>query len=671
MFQRCWRLSPLLIVLTMVLVMVQTIALNHLDPITMPSFLVWIIEQSWWAVVGSSVFLMLILWLQAQEVLLPKGDPDPALSTHRRQQLLDHLKTRYERRRDDNLDRQVRIALNLHTHPTALTPQSRLHWHGASPSRPIAPDCSITEVFSQANQALLILGEPGAGKTTLLLKLACELLDVAQADAQQKVPVLLNLAAWAQRQKPLEEWLPEALHTEAGIRKKWARRLLDEQQLLLLLDGLDEVAPNQRAACIAAINAYLDARRPMPIAIASRSAEYAQAGLRLNLDMAVEVAPLTLPQIEAALMDIPQADGVLLALRTDPLLPELLTTPLMLQITLLAYAGATVPHLQAQTVDERREALFAAYVRRMLQQRRTVRYTPQQIVAGLHWLAARMRQDGMSNFRLDRMQPDWLPTLTLRTYRWLTGLIVALVVGLSSALAFGWVVGLIFGLLFGLAGVLNYYIEPYEQVGWSWRAAGAGMRVGLRVGLGVGLGVGLVFWLVLRVIGGLGGWLGGGLVVGLLSGLVNGLVRGQVSKELETTNIPTQGIWAALGNGGLAMMVIGLVVELISALVGVMVGGLVGMLVVGLGVGLIGGLIVGLNSGLGAFLKHYLLRWLLARQGVLPWDAVRFLDTASELLLLQRDWAIYRFRHLLLRDYFATLTPEAIAALVRPSDASA
>jgi len=42
---------------------------------------------------------------------------------------------------------------------------------------------------------------------------------------------------------------------------------------------------------------------------------------------------------------------------------------------------------------------------------------------------------------------------------------------------------------------------------------------------------------------------------------------------------------------------------------------------------------------------------------------VSFLDTARDLLFLQRDGGIYRFRHILLRDYFATLDAAEIRRL--------
>jgi hypothetical protein len=606
------------------------------------------------------------------------GDPrvasPSALAPRLRAELLTALANRYTQRIEDSLAVQARIALELQTMPAAVAPQWRMHLHGPTPPRELLPGTPIPQVFDQACGELLILGAPGAGKTTLLLELAGDLVARAQADGDHPIPVVVNLASWAQQAQPLEQWLPDAIHAAAGVSTQVAGQLLTGRHLLLLLDGLDEVAEGKRADCIKAINTYCAAQRPLRLVVCSRSAEYAAAGAQLHLNAAVELAPLTLPQVGAALKDVPKARGVLVALRDDPLLRELLTTPLMLNITLLAYAGQPLPDVQARTLDERRAALFGAYARRMLQQRPVAPFTHRQVVRGLHWLAARMRQDDMTDFLLERMQPAWLPAL--RPYRLLSGLGVGLGVGLVLGLGVGLVLGLGFGLVLGLGVGLvlglvfgkNATITPDEQLIWSWRRAWSGLRASLGVGLVVGLGVGLVFGLVVGLVFGLvvglvGGLLGG-LVFVLVFGLVGGLNNGFVRRELATTIRPNQGIRASLWNG----LRRGLGGGLGGGLVGGLGGGLVGGLVGGLGGGLLGGLGSMLDGGLGAFLQHYVLRFLLARQRLLPWDAVRFLDTARDLLVLQRDGGIYRFRHILLRDYFASLTPEEVAALARGDD---
>jgi hypothetical protein len=66
---------------------------------------------------------------------------------------------------------------------------------------------------------------------------------------------------------------------------------------------------------------------------------------------------------------------------------------------------------------------------------------------------------------------------------------------------------------------------------------------------------------------------------------------------------------------------------------------------------------------LNAFTQHHILRFVLSRSGHFPFRAVTFLDDMSAHLLLGRDGAFYRFRHLLLRDFIADLSDAELAAL--------
>lgn len=81
-----------------------------------------------------------------------------------------------------------------------------------------------------------------------------------------------------------------------------------------------------------------------------------------------------------------------------------------------------------------------------------------------------------------------------------------------------------------------------------------------------------------------------------------------------------------------------------------------------------GGLGGGFSGGLRTFLQHHILRFVLARTGLLPFRSVAFLDGLCERLLLERDGAVYRFRHILLRDFCAELTDAQIAELAREAD---
>ena len=104
----------------------------------------------------------------------------------------------------------------------------------------------------------------------------------------------------------------------------------------------------------------------------------------------------------------PPLAAVRQALKDDPMLWELLDTPLMLTIVTLAYAGQPAEALRTGgTLVERRQSLFTAYVNGMFQRRSAVtRYSRPQTE---RWLAWQLAQHNQSVFYLERLQPDWLP----------------------------------------------------------------------------------------------------------------------------------------------------------------------------------------------------------------------------------------------------------------------
>ena len=118
----------------------------------------------------------------------------------------------------------------------------------------------VLQLFLRTGGGMLILGAPGGGKTTLLLELAGGLLERAESDAGQPVPVVASLASWAATRQPLADWLTAELAGRYRIPAPTARNWAAEDDLVLLLDGLDEVAEPHRDACAAAINEFLEER---------------------------------------------------------------------------------------------------------------------------------------------------------------------------------------------------------------------------------------------------------------------------------------------------------------------------------------------------------------------------------------------------------------------------
>ena len=85
----------------------------------------------------------------------------------------------------------------------------------------------------------------------------------------------------------------------------------------------------------------------------------------------------------------------------------------------------------------------------------------------------------------------------------------------------------------------------------------------------------------------------------------------------------------------------------------------------GLGGGVRMGLFLGLISSLAyggyACLSHLALRFILQRQGALPWNVAAFLNFATDRLLLHKVGSGYIFVHRFVQDYFAAQQSDLVS----------
>jgi SEFIR domain/NACHT domain len=204
--------------------------------------------------------------------------------------------------------------------------------------------------LSRVGNALLILGAPGSGKTTTLLDLARSLIAASEADADEPVPVVLNLSSWANKRLPLPGWAAEELRERYRVPIAKSRQWLAQGRLTLLLDGLDEVAEPHRAACLQAVKDY---DLPLPgLVVCSRLEEYLALPARLNLSAAVCLQPLNPEQVDGWLAQA-GLTGLQEAVRNDANWRELLKTPLMLSVAGLAFVGSGAGPLAADPMDRK------------------------------------------------------------------------------------------------------------------------------------------------------------------------------------------------------------------------------------------------------------------------------------------------------------------------------
>jgi hypothetical protein len=553
--------------------------------------------------------------------------------------------------------------------------------------RPIPPGIPISRVFDEHNNALLILGAPGTGKTTLLLELARDLLLRAESEQSQPIPVVFNLSSWAVRRERLFEWLVSELNQRSDVPKKLATQWLESEQILPLLDGLDEVAAAYRDACAEAINCFRRDHGLLPIAVCSRIADYQALSTKLRLPCAVEVQALTHAQAEEYLHRAGEPmQGLRATLAEDPLMWELLETPLMLWVAMLAYRDETSPYTASGNLQQRRSQLFKRFVEAMFRRRvGKIQFSPDKTTRWLSSLAWNLTTNNQTIFYLESLDFNWLPTrrqqrlaipglvilsmlsggligglgnglidgLKVGLTRSSDRLIDGLIVGLSSG-GDGLIVGLIVGLIGGLIGT-SIKVQPVEKLTFHWadisarkgKALRSGLTGGLISGLIVGMFSGLSDALRIGLTGGLIVGLIAGMFMGLIGGLFVGLIQLFTSDAIpETRSDMNQGTKRSIKISLLFLSIVWLIRELIRRLSGESVG-----VIVWLSVGLICALIFG---GLFA-LRHLVARLFLWNSSSAPLRFTAFLENAKQLLFLRQVGGGYIFVHRLLREYFVSL----------------
>lgn len=370
--------------------------------------------------------------------------------------------------------------------------------------RPISAAQPLGELFSELRESLLVLGAPGSGKTITLLQLARELLDRAEQRPEEPVPVVFNLSTWSEAGDSLRDWLIAELNSKYQIPARIGRAWIDNQQLLPMLDGLDEVATERRDRCAQAINEFAEEVGVPGIAVCCRLEEYEALAVRLKLGGAVHLQPLVAEEVLEQLRRAgPSLSALTEVLEREAALQELAQSPLMLDVMMLAFRDWSGDTGESSNVESWRQHIFGVYTQRMFARSigRGGRYSQDRIIGSLERIAAEMMRRAQTIFLIEDLQPSALATRVQRAVHVLAsrlagGLLFSLLLGSSMALGF-WneeggspplssllrdelSLGVITGLLFGLSlGVLDF--TCLERRGVSWNSEGRIRYLGLLV----------------------------------------------------------------------------------------------------------------------------------------------------------------------------------------------
>ncbi|MGY1712520.1 NACHT domain-containing protein [Geodermatophilus sp. SYSU D00758] len=323
-------------------------------------------------------------------------------------------------------------------HPAISSPTGPLSFSGSSQQ----PGKLAAAYRALPRRRLVITGGPGTGKTTLALQLLMELLPPPGEAPSEPVPVLLSVHSWDPSTHPrIQDWLAiQLMHTYpalGAISPDAAAALAAQDRTLPILDGLDEVPEERRAAILAALNNSLSGG----LILTSRRAEYRTALVAVGdvITASVTIAPLALTSADASQYlraQLPPScnpawNSVLSHINPTAPLARVTATPLGLWLVRAVYVDGhrdptplndgtfpTFASLHAHLLDELIPALLAARPPLTRRRRNSPAYPhrprrmhrPQDVRRWLTTVARYMREQGGRDFNWWELARHTFPT---------------------------------------------------------------------------------------------------------------------------------------------------------------------------------------------------------------------------------------------------------------------
>ncbi|MFD4506489.1 NACHT domain-containing protein [Streptomyces sp. NPDC058457] len=262
---------------------------------------------------------------------------------------------------------------------------------------------------------LVVTGGPGAGKSVLAAELVLAILEGEASDGP--VPVRLYLSRWDVSDDPsgpdaFARWLQERLVDEYALDPSAARALVSAHRILPVLDGLDQMDPDdvevrgsRAASVLRALDVWLDGRKGVPFVLTCRTDRYdrlPQAGLTPSGATRIELDKVRPHQALGYLRRTERRhphrwDPLFHELATNPtgLLATALDSPWRLTMTAVVYAddgdpGDLLRFSDAQSLKVHLLAHYVPAASRTHPDAPASKYSPDAVHVWLAWIAARL-----------------------------------------------------------------------------------------------------------------------------------------------------------------------------------------------------------------------------------------------------------------------------------------
>lgn len=411
---------------------------------------------------------------------------------------------------------------------------------------------AVADLFQQdgIEGRLLILGEPGMGKTHTLVAVGHILLQRARQSGAP-VPVLIDLSGW--RGETLRNWLIDYLWEEYRMAKSVAEEWIDIPQLTFLFDGFDHLSAQQQRGCAHAIETLLRTSPNQTAVLCCRRKVVEESGITFNyFNSGINILPLAAQQVKDFTTVLNRSD-LWQGIKASKSLQLLARVPLHLAMLGVMFQGQTI---------QNRHDLFDTFFNHQFSQ---AKISPQSDQVPLQWLA-RQLDTRSRTFRLDRLEPSWLPSSRRVLYRLLMVVLLALIYGLIAG---NLVLGAALGLVASQIDVEHFPRYRLSLATASWRSLGVMAVASSLAALVFGLLVGGLVALPLSRFGGALSAFGIASSVGAIVGwciALGILLWGGVQGSIQIRTAANQDVVNAMRNCTILIGLLGGVIVLLLVL---------------------------------------------------------------------------------------------------------
>lgn len=392
----------------------------------------------------------------------------------------------------------------------------------------------IEEIFArpEIRDRLLIRGVPGSGKTTLLLQLAQVLCARAVNHPELPIPILLDIPSWARKKQAISKWIVTILKQKYSLDSATATQWIKYHQVILLLDGLDELEESQQDKFIAQLNKFLANHWSGSFVVCGGmpSDNHNQiTQIPVNIDAVIELLPLTPEQISTYLVNT-GCESLWNDIKNDADLINLVQIPLFLNLIIIAATEIKIPQWQQMpTWDDQQSYLWNSYIRHGLKRGDRKAnldnqgLTQSPFLTALAWGRFSNQVKHISENQQTWQWLSWLAHNSIKQKQPFSGFdyacldkfleklaslfIIGLIDGLMSGVifwlmfdrTFGFMFGAILGLIIGtIAGIFVDSLTPptpaFSLTKQTWIVTGLGTLLSALV---CGLISGSIFWPIL------------------------------------------------------------------------------------------------------------------------------------------------------------------------------